>query len=97
MVNWNQISQYVKDATVSTEDPRFFTHHGIDVLGLGRAVLGQVKGGDAGGASTITMQYVRNVLVQRAEAMIDEEERDAAYEDAVEQTPQRKLQEIRSP
>lgn len=95
MVGWDQISQYVKDAAVSVEDPRFYTHNGVDVLGLGRAVLGQLKGGDAGGASTITMQYVRNVLVQRAEAIIDEDERDAAYEDAMEQTTQRKLQEIR--
>ena len=65
MVGWDAISQYVKDAAVSTEDPRFYTHNGVDVLGLGRAVLGQLKGSDAGGASTITMQYVRNVLVQR--------------------------------
>lgn len=95
MVGWDQISQYVKDAAVSTEDPRFYTHNGVDVMGLGRAVLGQLKGGDAGGASTITMQYVRNVLVQRAEAIIDEDERDAAYEEAMAQTTERKLQEIR--
>ncbi len=95
MVGWDQISQYVKDAAVSTEDPRFYTHNGVDVMGLGRAVLGQLKGSDAGGASTITMQYVRNVLVQRAEAIIDEDEREAAYEDAMKQTTERKLQEIR--
>lgn len=95
MVGWDQISQYVKDAAVSVEDPRFFTHNGVDVFGLGRAVLGQLKGGDAGGASTITMQYVRNVLVQQAEAIIDEDERDAAYKDAMEKTTERKLQEIR--
>lgn len=95
MVGWDQINQYVKDAAVSTEDPRFYTHSGVDALGLGRAVLGQLSGGDAGGASTITMQYVRNVLVQRAEAIIDEKEREAAYNDAMEQTTERKLQEIR--
>lgn len=96
MVGWDGISQYVKDAAVSTEDPRFYTHNGVDVMGLGRAVLGQLKGNDgAGGASTITMQYVRNVLVQRAEAIIDPEEREAAYKDAMDQTTSRKLQEIR--
>lgn len=94
-VGWDQISQYVKDAAVSTEDPRFYTHNGVDVLGLGRAVLGQLRGNDAGGASTITMQYVRNVLVQRAEAILDEKERDKAYDEAMAQTTERKLQEIR--
>ena len=95
MVGWDEISQYVKDAAVATEDPRFYTHGGVDVMGLGRAVLGQLKGGDAGGASTITMQYVRNVLVQRAESIIDPEESEAAYEDAMRQSVDRKLQEIR--
>ncbi len=95
MVGWDGISQYVKDAAVATEDPRFYTHNGVDVLGLGRAILGQLKGGDAGGASTITMQYVRNVLVQRAEAILNEQEREKAYEEAMAQTTERKLQEIR--
>ena len=64
--------------------------------GLGRAVLGQLRGNsDAGGASTITMQYVRNVLVQRAEAILDEDERDKAYEEAMAPNTERKLQEIR--
>lgn len=94
-VGWDDISQYVKDAAVATEDPRFYTHSGVDVIGLGRAVLGQLQGGDAGGASTITMQYVRNVLVQQAEAILDEEEREAAYNDAMRQDVDRKLQEIR--
>ncbi len=95
MVGWDGISQYVKDAAVATEDPRFYTHGGVDVMGLGRAVLGQVTGRDAGGASTITMQYVRNVLVQEAEAIPDEEEREAAYTEATKEDAARKLQEIR--
>ncbi len=95
MVKWNQISQYVKDATVAGEDPRYYDHAGIDVFGLGRAILGQVTGKDAGGASTITMQYVRNVLIQQAEALPDEAESAAAYKDAVRQDPDRKLKEMR--
>lgn len=95
MVPLSEISQYAIDAAVATEDPRFFSHGGVDVWGLGRAVLGEVSGQDAGGASTITMQWVRNVLVQRAEAILDEDEREAAYEDAMRQDYDRKLQEIR--
>ena len=95
MVGWDEISQYVKDAAVATEDPRFYTHGGVDILGLTRATLQNAVGLSFSGASTITMQYVRNVLVQRAEAIPDEEERAAAYEDAMRQDVDRKLQEIR--
>lgn len=94
-VKWNEISQYVKDAAVATEDPRFYIHNGVDVMGLGRAVAGQATGNDAGGASTITMQFVRNVLVQHAEAIPDEKERNEAYVEATKQDIPRKLQEIR--
>lgn len=95
MVGWDQISQYVKDAAVAAEDPRFFNHGGVDLLSLSRATLGQVAGTSESGASTITMQYVRNVLVQQAEAIPDEAEREAAYKDAMRQDIDRKLQEIR--
>ncbi len=95
-VAWEQISQYVKDAAVAVEDPSFWSHGGVDLLGLGRATIGQVAGKKgAGGASTITMQYVRNVLVQEAEAIPNEEERDAAYAEATREDATRKLQEIR--
>ena len=95
MVGWDQVSQYAKDAAVAVEDPLFFNHGGVDILGLGRATLGQVTGNNSGGASTITMQYVRNVLVQEAESIPDEEERDAAYLEATREDAARKLQEIR--
>ena len=95
MVGWNSISQFAKDAAVAGEDPRFFTHGGVDVLGLGRATLGRLGGGDSGGASTITMQYVRNVLVQQAENIPDEKASKAAYIEATRETPDRKLKEMR--
>lgn len=95
MVGWDSISQYVKDAAVAAEDPRFFSHGGVDVLGVGRATFARALGGDSGGASTITMQYVRNVLIQQAEAIPDEAARDAAYEDATREDADRKLKEMR--
>lgn len=94
-VAWDEISQYVKDAAVSEEDPRFYTHGGVDVLASGRAVLQNAAGQNLSGASTITMQYVRNVLIQEAYAIPDEEERQAAYDKAMEQNMERKLQEMR--
>lgn len=95
MVGWDQISQYIKDAAVAAEDPRFYSHGGVDLLSLSRATMGQVAGTSSSGASTVTMQYVRNVLVQQAESISDETERQAAYEDAMRQDVDRKLQEIR--
>lgn len=94
-VEWDEISQFAKDAAVATEDPRFYSHGGVDLLATSRAVVNNALGNDISGASTITMQYVRNVLVQEAEAKIDEAEREAAYKDAMRQDADRKLKEMR--
>lgn len=94
-VEWDDISQYVKDAAVAEEDPRYYTHGGVDVLATSRAMMQNATGQNLSGASTITMQYVRNVLIQESEAIVDEEERDAAYNDAMRQDMDRKLQEMR--
>ncbi|MBL3687996.1 PASTA domain-containing protein [Leucobacter zeae] len=94
---WNEISQYAKDAAVAEEDPRFYTHGGVDLLATGRAVLQNAAGQNLSGASTITMQYVRNVLIQDAMAVpgATKEEQDKAFEAATKQDAKRKLQEMR--
>ncbi|RGE19380.1 PASTA domain-containing protein [Leucobacter sp. wl10] len=95
MVEWDSISQFVKDAAVAEEDPRFYTHGGVDVLASGRAVLQNATGQNLSGASTITMQYVRNVLIQDAYAISDEKKQQQAYKEAMDQSMERKLQEMR--
>lgn len=94
-VGWDQISQFVKDAAVSEEDPRFYTHAGVDPLAAARAVVQNVSGSGFSGASTITMQYVRNLLIQESELIPNEEERKAAYEEATSTSISRKLKEMR--
>lgn len=94
-VTWDEVSQFAKDAAVATEDPRFYSHGGVDLLATSRAIFNNALGREISGASTITMQYVRNVLVQEAEAKLDEEERKAAYNDAMRQDADRKLKEMR--
>ncbi|MFC4243357.1 transglycosylase domain-containing protein [Gryllotalpicola reticulitermitis] len=107
-VKWNQVSQYVKDAAVSTEDPRFYSEGGIDVLGILRGAASTVSGNGVQGGSSITQQYVKNVLVQRCEAdyPVDanaptktrdaqQTKLDTCYSDAAGQTVPRKIQEIR--
>lgn len=96
-VAWDQISQFVKDAAVAGEDPRFYEHGGIDIQGTLRAALNEyVIGGETQGGSSITQQYVKNVLINNGvrEAKT-EEEKDSAYEAATETSPERKLKEMR--
>ncbi|NQX12175.1 transglycosylase domain-containing protein [Microbacteriaceae bacterium VKM Ac-2855] len=95
-VGWDDISQAVKDAAVDAEDPRFYEHGGIDLQGTVRAIASTyVIGSDTQGGSSITQQYVKNVLVQKAESISDETERNAAYAEATATTPERKLKEMR--
>ncbi|MFD4422610.1 transglycosylase domain-containing protein [Agromyces sp. NPDC058484] len=100
-VAWEAISQYVKDAAIAGEDPRFYEHGGIDIQGTSRAVLNEfVIGGDTQGGSSITQQYVKNVIINNGvrEAQT-EEEKDAAYAAATESDGsagiERKLKEMR--
>ncbi len=52
------------DATVSTEDGSFYTNPGVDPVAIGRALVQNVVHGQIeSGASTITQQLVRNVLM----------------------------------
>lgn len=95
-VGWNDIPQFVKDAVISTEDPRFYEHGGIDVQSTTRALLGNlVSGGVTSGASTISQQYVKNILVQRAAAITDPAAQAAAYADATKTSLDRKLKEMK--
>ncbi|MFD1108285.1 penicillin-binding protein 1A [Pseudoroseomonas ludipueritiae] len=61
------IPKRVQDAFVAAEDQRFWDHHGVDPLGLARAVMTNVEGMATGrraiGASTITQQVAKNMLV----------------------------------
>ena len=59
----DQISEYVLKGTVATEDERFYTHSGVDYLGVARALVNNLMGGELEGASTITQQFVRNTIL----------------------------------
>ena len=91
----DEMSPYLIDAVIATEDPRFYDHGGVDVMSASRAVLESVMSDDGSGASTITMQFVRNQRVQAAEAILDPVERQQAYNEATERSAGRKLQEMR--
>jgi len=58
---YKEISQYVKDALIATEDIRFYRHSGIDVRALGRVIVGFFTGENKGGGSTITQQLAKQL------------------------------------
>ena len=53
----------VKAAFLSAEDKNFYKHPGIDVFGLGRAMINNFQTGSRQGASTITQQVAKNFLL----------------------------------
>ncbi|WP_246858554.1 transglycosylase domain-containing protein [Citricoccus sp. SGAir0253] len=62
-VTLDQISQDMQDAIIAIEDERFWEHGGIDPQGIGRALVTNASSGSEQGASTITQQYVNNMLI----------------------------------
>src|SRR5690606_25493196 len=58
------IPQACVQATIATEDSRFFLHPGVDPLAIARAMWQNVSGGGiSSGASTLTQQLARNLLM----------------------------------
>ncbi|BDS50041.1 transglycosylase domain-containing protein [Rhodoluna lacicola] len=73
-IDYNEMSPNIRNAVVATEDPRFFEHGGVDWLSLVRATLTNAASlGNGPGGSTITMQYVKNSLVEAANLAGDKE------------------------
>ncbi|WP_344369359.1 transglycosylase domain-containing protein [Agromyces tropicus] len=95
-VAWDEVSQYVKDAAIAGEDPRFYDHNGVDLQGTIRAAITTATGRETQGGSSIAQQYVKNVRVQECERLaVDETERDGCYDAVTETTIDRKLKEMR--
>ncbi len=63
----DQMSPYIKDAVIAIEDSRFYEHGGVDTTGILRALVSTARG-NRQGASTITQQYVNNVINSSLEA-----------------------------
>jgi membrane peptidoglycan carboxypeptidase len=66
-VSLDQMSPHIKDAIIAIEDSRFYEHGGVDTTGILRALVSTARGNKQG-ASTITQQYVNNVINSSLEA-----------------------------
>ncbi len=65
VVTYDEIPDVLIDALVATEDSRFFQHNGIDLFRFLKASILQLLGqDDAGGASTLDMQLMKNRYTQ---------------------------------
>lgn len=58
-----EIPKSLTQAVLATEDERFYEHGGIDLQGIARAGINNLKGGPRQGASTITQQVARNFFL----------------------------------
>ncbi|MET0672883.1 MAG: transglycosylase domain-containing protein [Microbacterium pygmaeum] len=68
-VVFDQVAPVMYDSILSSEDPRFYQHGGVDLIGTSRALLQNLRGGgETQGGSSISQQYVKNILIQRCEA-----------------------------
>ncbi|HZZ50342.1 MAG TPA: transglycosylase domain-containing protein [Pseudonocardia sp.] len=86
----DQISPAMKAAIVAIEDRRFYDHQGVDWQGTIRAMVANSASGDVvQGASTLTQQFVKNYQLYVAAKTESDRLK------ATEQTPARKLREIR--
>jgi membrane peptidoglycan carboxypeptidase len=96
-LKFDEISPQLKNAAIDGEDKRFYDHGGVDMTSLVRAGVGSVAGGlgESGGGSTLTMQLVRNIKMQEALELPTQQEREKAYNAAVEQSISRKLEEMK--
>lgn len=84
----NHIAPAMGVAIVAVEDARFYEHRGVDLQAMARAVLHNLTSGEPQGGSTITQQYVKNLLLTHAASK-------AGQEAATAPTYRRKLAEAR--
>ncbi|MBQ0139587.1 MAG: PBP1A family penicillin-binding protein [Kurthia sp.] len=69
-VDFEDIPKEMQDAILSTEDSRFYKHHGIDFYRLGGAVVANVRDGfGAQGASTLTQQVIKNSFLNNGKTI----------------------------
>ncbi len=78
LVEYAAMPKHLLDAVVAIEDERFWAHPGVDLKALARALIANLEaGGVVQGGSTITQQYLKNVLLTPA-VTVDRKVREAA-------------------
>lgn len=63
----DQIPEHFRNATIALEDKTFYRNLGIDPMGIARAFLLNLQGGQVQGGSSITVQLIKNILIPEEE------------------------------
>lgn len=63
LVSLSDMPKHLIDAFISTEDERFYSHKGVDPIGIGKSFIDTVFGGRLRGGSTIAQQLARNMYL----------------------------------
>ncbi|MDR2897007.1 MAG: penicillin-binding protein [Propionibacteriaceae bacterium] len=97
IVSLDQIAPIMQKAQVAIEDDRFYSHGALDFKSLAKAALTFFTSDSGGGGSTLTQQYVKQVLVETAatDTSLNAEERQAAISAAQARTLARKITEMK--
>ena len=91
-VSLDKVPDVMQKAIIAVEDVRFYEHHGVDFRGALRALAHNGQAGTVRqGGSTLTQQYVKNVLIESAQENNDAKALAAAHAN----TFSRKLREAR--
>jgi penicillin-binding protein 1A len=91
-VTIDEIPEDLQHAVVAIEDARFYEHNGIDLKGIARALVADIKSMDfSQGASTITQQLIKNNVL--TEQWANENEGQISKLEKMERQVQRKIQE----
>lgn len=62
-VDYDNIAEHMKQATIAIEDRDFYSHDGISFTGIARSVFNNAQGGSVQGGSTLTQQLVKQVFL----------------------------------
>ncbi len=91
IVPLTKVAPIMQKAQIAIEDSRFYEHGGLDIRGTLRALVNNVAGGSTQGGSSLTQQYVKITLQEKA---LRNNDKDAAQA-AVAETYSRKIQELK--
>ncbi|OXE37289.1 MAG: penicillin-binding protein [Phenylobacterium zucineum] len=88
-VDIGRLPAHIPAAFIAIEDRRFYTHAGLDPMGIARALVADIADGKRQGASTITQQTVKNVFLT-ADQTVERKAREAVMALQLEQTYSKK-------
>jgi membrane peptidoglycan carboxypeptidase len=95
IVPLEKISPVMQYAQIAIEDDRFYEHGALDLKALVKAFVTYFTGDSGGGGSTLTQQYVKQVLVDKADNIVDPVLRQIELDKVQERSIKRKIAEMR--